>query len=66
MTIETQRILISIAFGVLGFAISIYTDGTSKIGICRINWRDLGILPLYPTYGPDPIFIIELMLGKMN
>ena len=34
----------------MGFAISTYTDGSSRIGVSRINWSVLGILPLNPTY----------------
>ena len=43
MTSETQHIRTRIRFGALGFAISIYTKGSLKIGILSINQMGLGL-----------------------
>ena len=51
MPSETQRILTPAGFGVLGFAISIFTNQLLKLGILCIRERFSGILPLNPTYG---------------
>ena len=48
------------AFGLLGFAIFIFPDSSSKIGIYRINWRVLVFTALPNLRKPHPHFYYRI------
>ena len=43
----------------VGFRYIYLYERVSKIGSLRVNSQVLGLLPLYPTYGPHTLGVIE-------